>query len=133
MVESASVSDPKPAKFRRMGEQSIRKTALLHVLQKLHRKSLGDELQGDLRRLGSATNQRPFVRQRNQERAYSAALQRRPAQSDQDANQFFSLSATRSRNDVGGLCRKDDGAGREITDGPQSDTMFLRRFVRPME
>ena len=76
---------------------------LFNVLQKLHRKSLGDELQGDFRRLGSATDQRPFVRQRNQERACPAALQRRPEQSDQDADQFVPLSPARARHDVGGL------------------------------
>jgi protoporphyrinogen oxidase len=86
LAESASVSDPKPAEFRRMGEQSIRQTAVQHVLQELHRKSLGDELQGNFRRLGSATDQRPFVRQRNQKRAYPAALQRRPEQSHQNAD-----------------------------------------------
>ena len=116
-----------------MGEQSIWKTAVQHVLQELHRKSLGHELQGDFRRLGSATDQRPFVRQRNQERACPAALQRRPEQSHQDADQFFPLSATRSGNDVGGVRRKDDSDGWQIGDELQSDALFLRRFVRPME
>ena len=57
----------------------------------------------------------------------------RPEQSHQDADQFFQLSAERSRNDVGSVCRKDEGAGRQIGDGLQSDALFLRRFVRPME
>ena len=47
--------------FRRMGKQSIRQTSLQHILQELHRKSLGHELQRNLRRLGRAAHQRTFV------------------------------------------------------------------------
>src|SRR6476620_7691653 len=108
-----------------MGEQSIRQTPLQHVLQKLYRKSLGDELQGNFGRLGSAADQRSFVRQRDQKCACPAALQRRSEQSYQDADQLFSVSATRSGNDVGGMRRTDDGAGRQIGDGLQSDALFL--------
>ena len=59
--------------LRGLGEQSVRQTPLQYFLQELHRESLGHELPGNFRRLGGAANQRPFVRQRNQERAYPAA------------------------------------------------------------
>jgi phytoene dehydrogenase-like protein len=114
-----------PVRNPRVGKQSVRQTPLQHILQKLHRKSLGHELQGNLRRLGRTTDQRAFARQRDQECADSAALQRRPQQSHQDAHPFVSLSAPRSRHDVGNVRRKDERAGRQARDGLQSDALFV--------
>ena len=54
-----------------------------------------------------------------------AALQRRPEQSHQDTDQFFSLSPARSRHDVGGVRRKDEGAGRRTRDGLQGHSLLL--------
>src|SRR6266403_828679 len=103
--------------FEALLKLGLFKSTLQYILQELHRKSMGDELQGNLRRLGCATDQRPFARQRDQERACSAALQWRPNQGNQDADQFLSLSAQRSRHDVGSVRRKDEGAGRQAGDG----------------
>ena len=55
----------------------------------------------------------------------NALIPQRPEQSHKDTDQFFPLSSARSRNDVGGVRRKDDGAGRQIGDGLQSDALFL--------
>src|SRR5207244_4777674 len=74
VAESAALSSATPSKLRGMGQQSIRQTSLQHLLQELHRKSLGDELQGNLRGLGCTTHPWPFSRQRNQERAFAAAF-----------------------------------------------------------
>src|SRR5207244_5590521 len=58
VAEIAPLSGAESAEFRGVGKQSVRQTPLQHILQKLHRKSLGHELQGNLRRLGRTTDQR---------------------------------------------------------------------------
>src|SRR6266700_3317678 len=50
-----------------------------------------DDLQGNFRRLGGATHQRSCPGQCDQERTFAAALQWRPHQSNQDADQLIPI------------------------------------------
>src|SRR5205823_14921156 len=49
LAESAPLSGAKSAQFRRVGQQPIRQTSLQYILQALHRKSLGNDLQRNFR------------------------------------------------------------------------------------
>ena len=46
-LKARAISSAGPEQFRGVGKQPVRQAALQYVLQKLYRKSLGDELQRD--------------------------------------------------------------------------------------
>ena len=56
------LSGPGAAHLPSMGAQSVRRAALRHFLQDLHRKSVGHELRRHFRRLGGAAHQGPVAR-----------------------------------------------------------------------
>ena len=68
------------AELRGLGQQSVRQTAVQHLLQDLHGESLGHELQGNLRRLGRPAHQGPVADVGHFERASAA----RSSQKGQD-------------------------------------------------
>ncbi len=59
------IAEPRPST---MGPQPVRRAALLHLLQDLHREGVGHGLRRDLRRLGGAAHQGPEPRRRRHRR-----------------------------------------------------------------
>src|SRR6266702_7498249 len=114
LAQGARISGAPSPKLRGVGQQSIRQTSLQYFLQELHRKSVGNELQRNLGRLGRAAHSRSFARNRDQERALAATFpQRRPNQSYQNLDQFVPVSAQRPRHDVGSVRGKSESAWRQ--------------------
>ena len=116
---------PDPRNFEDWVSNQFGKTTLQHILQELHRESVGNELQRDLGGLGRATDQRPLARERDQKRARAAALQRRPLQSHQDTDPLVPLSAARPRHDVGNMRGKNKRAGRQDRHGSEGHALAL--------
>ncbi len=95
--------DAESEDLRRLGRQPIWPAAVQHLLQDLHRKSLGHELQRDLRRLGGAAHQGTLAVVSRQERAVAEAQAEGPQPGHQDPDRHLPLSAARSGHDVGAL------------------------------
>src|SRR5260370_38769050 len=126
LAQGARISGSPSPKLRGVGQQTIRQTSLQHFLQELHRKSVGDELQRDLGRLGRAAYSRSIAWERDQERALAPTfLERRPHQSYQDVDQFFPISAQRPGDDVGSVRGKSEGNGRESRNGSEGERLRL--------
>src|SRR6516165_6973264 len=99
-----------------MGGKPIRRTAVPNLLQDLHGKGVGSELQRDFRRLGRAANQRTFAEFGDQEWAFTKIYRRGPLSCGENANRYVSLFPARPWNDVGNVCREGPRNGRRGKD-----------------
>src|SRR5882762_10350176 len=68
LFQGAAHAGEEPQELRGLGQQPVRQTALQHLLQDLHRKSLGHELQGDFGRLGRPAHQGAVAQDRHPQR-----------------------------------------------------------------
>src|SRR5579875_2425718 len=59
--QGEDVASSGPAQLRGLGDESVWCAAIQHFFQDLYRKSVGHELQGNLRRLGGAAHQGTVV------------------------------------------------------------------------
>ena len=80
----------------RLGGQPVRRAAVQHLLQDLHREGVGHELRRDLGRLGGAAHQGPGLVERHVERAAQLDAARRDAEKGRPADQ----DADRDRSSI---------------------------------
>ncbi len=124
--EGPGLSAQKPEELRGLGDEPVRLAALQHLLQDLHREGVGDELQGDLRRLGRPADQGAVAEDRRPQRPLEAEAEDQGG-GDQDADQHLPLPAARPRDALGGVRRQDQGPGGRGPHGPQGGRAALRR------
>ena len=103
--------------FRGLGDQSVRRAALPHLLQDLHREGVGHELQGDLGRLGGPAHQGPVAEFGHPQRPLSQTPAQGFQEGDQDPDRYLPLSPQRPRHDVGNLRGQGPPAGRRNPHG----------------
>ena len=126
----AGVPQREPRELPRVGDEPVRRPAVLDLLQDLHREGVGHELRRDLRRLGRAAHQGPRPVERHRERAApldqgTSAGRAAGRQGHQDADRHLPLSAPGPGHDVGGGRRQDQGAGRRRS-------TWARKLVEPV-
>ena len=121
--------DPARADVRGLGRQSVRPGALRDLLQVVHREALGHAHQRDLGRLGGPADQGLEPGRGRGQRPVRGA-QVAQGRGDQDPDRRVSVSAARSRPDVGSGARPHPRAGRGGAPRPQGRADRARRIGR---